>query len=138
MRAGGFVARLSRCPADNCARGSSATNSPVCGWAADSARFFFEQEGLTGKESDGIAWPGRASIEDVRGLPDALIVVDGDVLRDEGEAYADKLMRAGVRVTSVRYSETTHDFAMLNPLANTPATRAAIQQAIDALKTALT
>jgi acetyl esterase len=103
----------------------------------DSAKFFFEQEGLTGHESDGFAWPGRASIEDVRGLPDALIVVDGDLLRDEGEAYADKLTQAGVRVTSVRYNETIHDFAMLNPLANTPATRAAIQQAIDALKTAL-
>lgn len=102
---------------------------------ADSAKFFFEQEGFTGNEPD--AWPLRASIDDLRGLPDALIVVDGDVLRDEGEAYADKLMQAGVRVTSVRYNETIHDFVMLNPLANTPATRAAIQQAIDVLKPAL-
>ena len=31
------------------------------------------------------------------------------MLRDEGEAYADKLMQAGVRVTSVRYNETSHD-----------------------------
>jgi acetyl esterase len=104
---------------------------------ADSMKWFFDQEGLTGKETDGIAWPGRASIEDLRGLPDALIAVDGDVLRDEGEAYADKLSEAGVRVTSVRYNETIHDFAMLNPLARTPATRAAIQQSIDALKLAL-
>lgn len=102
---------------------------------ADSAKFFFEQEGFTGNEPD--AWPLRASIDDLRGLPDALIIVDGDVLRDEGEAYADKLMQAGVRVTSVRYNETIHDFVMLNPLANTPATRAAIQQAIDLLKPAL-
>jgi len=101
----------------------------------DSARFFFEQEGLTGAEPD--AWPLRASIDDLRGLPDALVIVDGDVLRDEGEAYAEKLMQAGVRVTSVRYNDTIHDFVMLNPLANTPATRAAIQQAIDVLKTAL-
>ena len=79
----------------------------------------------------------RASVQDLRGLPDALIIVDGDILRDEGEAYADKLMEAGVRVTSVRYNGTIHDFVMLNPLAGTPATRAAIQQAIDALKTAL-
>jgi acetyl esterase len=101
----------------------------------DSARFFFAQEGLTGNETD--AWPLRASIEQLRGLPDALIIVDNDILRDEGEAYADKLAQAGVRVTSVRYNETCHDFVMLNPLANTPATRAAIQQAIDALKLAL-
>jgi acetyl esterase len=46
-------------------------------------------------------------------------------------------MQAGVRVTSVRYNETIHDFVMLNPLAGTPATRAAIRQAIDVLKTAL-
>jgi acetyl esterase len=101
----------------------------------DSARFFFAQEGLTGRETD--AWPLRASIEELRGLPDALIIVDDDILRSEGEAYADKLMQAGVRVTSVRYNETIHDFVMLNPLANTPATRAAIRQAIDMLKTAL-
>jgi acetyl esterase len=102
---------------------------------ADSAKFFFEQEGLTGNETD--AWPLRASIEDLRGLPDALVIVDDDVLRDEGEAYAEKLMQAGVRVTSVRYNGTIHDFVMLNSLANTPATRAAIEQAIDALKVAL-
>jgi acetyl esterase len=102
---------------------------------AESARFFFDQEGLTGDEPE--AWPLRASVEELRGLPDALIIVDDDILRDEGEAYADKLAQAGVRVTSVRYNETMHDFVMLNPLANTPATRAAIRQAIDALKSAL-
>jgi acetyl esterase len=102
----------------------------------DSARFFFAQEGFTGSETD--AWPLRASLDRLRGLPSALIIVDNDILRDEGEAYADKLAEAGVRVTSVRYNETCHDFVMLNPLANTPATRAAIQQAVDALKLAFT
>jgi acetyl esterase len=101
----------------------------------DSAKFFFEQEGLSPDQDE--AWPLRASVDELRGLPDALVIVDGDVLRDEGEAYADKLMEAGVRVTSVRYNDTIHDFVMLNPLANTPATRAAIQQAIDALVMAL-
>src|SRR5262245_29387103 len=101
----------------------------------ESAKFFFAQEGRTGNEP--AAWPLRASIEDLRGLPDALVIVDDDILRDEGEAYADKLAQAGVRVTSVRYNETFHDFVMLNPLANTPATRAAVGQAIDALKSAL-
>src|SRR5262245_12275770 len=76
---------------------------------AASAKWFYEQEGLTGNETDGIAWPLRVSIEDLRGLPDALVIVDGDVLRDEGEAYADRLSKAGVRVTSVRYNETIHD-----------------------------
>ena len=97
----------------------------------------FELEGLTGKETDVITWPGRASIEDLKGLPDALVIVDDDILRDEGEAYADKLAQAGVRVTSTRYNGTIHDFVMLNPIAETPAVRAAIDQAILALKKAL-
>jgi acetyl esterase len=103
---------------------------------ADSAKFFFAQEGLEGNVADD-AWPLRAPIEQLRGLPETLIIVDDDILRDEGEAYADRLAQAGVRVTSVRYSGTCHDFVMLNPLANTPAARAAIRQAIDALKLAL-
>jgi acetyl esterase len=37
----------------------------------------------------------------------------------------------------VRYNGTIHDFVMLNPLAQTPATRAAIEQAVDMLKAAL-
>jgi len=36
-----------------------------------------------------------------------------DVLRDESEAYAHKLMEAGVIVTAVRYHGTIHDFVML-------------------------
>lgn len=104
---------------------------------ATEMKWMFSLEGLTGKEKDSFAWPGRASVDALRGLPDALIIVDDDILRDEGEAYADKLAQAGVRVTSVRYNGTIHDFVMLNPLAKTPAVRAAIAQAIDGLKAAL-
>ena len=48
------------------------------------------------------------------------------MLRDEGEAYANKLREAGVRVTAVRFQGTIHDFVMLNALAQTAATRGAI------------
>ena len=51
------------------------------------------------------------------------------MLRDEGEAYGRKLAQAGVRVTSLRYNGTIHDFMMLNPIAGTPAVRAAVGQA---------
>jgi acetyl esterase len=51
------------------------------------------------------------------------------VLRDEGEAFGRKLAAAGVTVTSVRYNGTIHDFMLLNPIANTPAVRAAVDQA---------
>ena len=84
------------------------------------------------------ATPLNASLHQLAGLPEALVIVDeNDVLRDEGEAYARKLSDAGVRVTSTRYNGTIHDFVMLNALADTPATRGAIAQAIGALKGAL-
>jgi len=84
------------------------------------------------------AAPLNATIEQLKGLPDALVAVDeNDVLRDEGEAYARKLSQAGVRVTSVRYNGTIHDFALLNPISETPAVRGAIAQATAALRGAL-
>jgi acetyl esterase len=71
--------------------------------------------------------PLRASLEQLSGLPAALIITDeNDVLRDEGEAYAHKLMQAGVEVTSIRFLGTIHDFVMLNALTKTPASRSAI------------
>jgi acetyl esterase len=83
------------------------------------------------------ASPGRATSEQLAGLPPALVIVaEVDVLRDEGEAYAAKLRAAGVRVTTVRYAGTIHDFMMLRPLAGTAAARAAIAQAIAALRDA--
>ena len=84
------------------------------------------------------ATPLNASLDQLSGLPEALVIVDeNDVLRDEGEAYARKLSDAGVRVTSIRYNGTIHDFVMLNALADTPATRGAIAQAVGALRGAL-
>jgi acetyl esterase len=84
------------------------------------------------------ATPLNASLDQLAGLPEALVVVaENDVLRDEGEAYARMLSNAGVRVTSTRYNGTIHDFVMLNALADTPAARGAIAQAISALKTTL-
>jgi acetyl esterase len=56
------------------------------------------------------------------------------VLRDEGEAYAHKLMQANVTVTATRYLGTIHDFMMLNVLSDTPATKGAIDQAAEMLK----
>ncbi|PRY06177.1 alpha/beta hydrolase [Paraburkholderia sp. BL25I1N1] len=84
------------------------------------------------------ASPLRATQEDLKELPPALVITDeNDVLRDEGEAYARNLMQAGVKVTATRYLGTIHDFVMLNALADTPAARAAIAQANDALRHAL-
>jgi acetyl esterase len=81
--------------------------------------------------------PLRATLADLDGLPPALVIVDeNDVLRDQGEAYADKLRAAGVPVTSVRFNGTIHDFMRLNALRNTESTRAAISLAVSALRRA--
>jgi acetyl esterase len=62
-------------------------------------------------------------------LPPALIINgENDVLRDEGEAYALKLLEAGVRVTAVRYHGTIHDFVMLNAIAEDPAPRGQLKK----------
>ncbi|WP_322068198.1 alpha/beta hydrolase [Paraburkholderia bannensis] len=82
------------------------------------------------KRKEITASPLQATIADLQGLPPALVITDeNDVLRDEGEAYAHKLMQAGVDVTAVRYLGSIHDFVMLNALSQTPAARAAIGQA---------
>jgi acetyl esterase len=84
------------------------------------------------------ATPLNATVEQLKGLPEALVAVDeNDVLRDEGEAYARKLSQAGVRVTSVRYNGTIHDFVLLNAISDTPAVRSAIAEATAALRKAL-
>ncbi|MFJ6087894.1 alpha/beta hydrolase [Streptomyces sp. NPDC092369] len=84
------------------------------------------------------ASPLRATLEDLRGLPPAFVVVDeNDVLRDEGEAYARRLVQAGVPTTSIRYNASLHDFMMLNPVRGTRASTAAIEQAIHVLRKAL-
>src|SRR6266542_1470475 len=84
------------------------------------------------------ASPLRASLDQLDGLPPALVITaENDTLRDEGEAYAQKLAMAGVDVTAVSYLGTIHDFMVLNPIANTPAARGAIAQACEFLRRVL-
>src|ERR1700722_149952 len=79
--------------------------------------------------------PLQASIEELAGLPPALVQTAGnDVLRDEGEAYARKLDAAGVDVTAVRYEGLIHDYGLLNALSQIPAVPAALPQAAEELK----
>jgi len=89
------------------------------------------------RRNEPTASPLRATVEQLRGLPPALLITDeNDVLRDEGEAYAHKLTEAGVQVTAVRYLGTVHDFMLLNGFTEDPAPRAAIAQATAFLRAA--
>jgi acetyl esterase len=89
------------------------------------------------KREEITASPLRASVDELTGLPETFLIVDeNDVLRDEGEAYGRKLTEAGVRTTSVRYNGIIHDFMMLNPVRETAAATAAIEQAIHILSKA--
>jgi acetyl esterase len=90
------------------------------------------------QRSEITASPNQASTEQLSGLPPAFLIVDeADVLRDEGESFASKLRAADVPVTTVRYDGTIHDFMMLNPLSQTKATQAAIDQSTAVLRSAL-
>jgi len=90
------------------------------------------------RRSEPTATPLHATLEQLTGIPPALVITaECDVLRDEGEAYARRLMEAGVIVTAIRYLGTIHGFVTLNRLAYTPAARSAIRQAGAALQNAL-
>lgn len=95
--------------------------------AADGPRKSFEVSPLFALDSD------------LEALPETmLITAEADVLRDEGESYAKRLLAAGVPVTAMRYPGMIHDFVMLNALADAPAAKHAIQSAADFLRKALT
>ena len=104
--------------------------------ARDGMKWFWDQYTTDpAQRAEITASPLRATTEDLTGLPPALVITaEADVLRDEGEAYAANLRRAGVDVTATRYLGIVHDFVMVNSLHDTAAAKAAIAQAVGALR----
>jgi acetyl esterase len=73
---------------------------------------------------------------DLAGLPPALVMTAGfDPLRDEGEAYAERMEHAGVPVTIAHYEGMFHGFYGLDPVLD--AARRAGAETIAALREAL-
>jgi len=83
-------------------------------------------------ETNPYACPVHA---DLRGLPPALVITaEYDTLRDEGEAFAEKLRKAGVPTVSKRYEGMIHVFHLYPD--SIDGGSEALQQEIDILKVA--
>lgn len=97
----------------------------------DAMMWFWDQYTANPQQREEItASPLRASLDQLKGMPPTLLInAEADVLRDEGEAFANKLREAGVPVTAVRFQGTIHDFVMLNPLSQSQTARGAISLA---------
>ncbi len=79
----------------------------------DSIDWFAEQY-LPDKEDGKNAYISPLLAEDLTNLPPGLIITaELDPLRDEGEAYGDRLQKAGVAVKVSRYPGTIHGFINL-------------------------
>ncbi|SRR6266481_2198744 len=106
---------------------------------SQTSRWFWRQYApYNAADREPAACPLEASIDELKGLPPAMIIIaECDVLRDEGERYARKLVQAEVPVTCTRYLGVVHGFLCINALAETPAARSAMGQITAMLREAL-
>jgi acetyl esterase len=99
---------------------------------AESMRWFVERHlGDEIDPKDPMVSPLHA--ESLEGLPKALVITaELDPLRDEGEAYAQRLREAGVEVEHVRYDGQIHGFFAMATMLDDG--KAAVAKAAEALR----
>jgi acetyl esterase len=105
------------------------------GLTARGMRWFWSTylPGLAGADDSDVS-PLRAP--DLAGVAPALVLTAGyDPLRDEGEAYAERLRAAGVQVEHTRYEGAIHGFLRMRAV--TGLSSAAIDQVAAAVRRAL-
>lgn len=89
-----------------------------------------------GYAADGTSWRSAPLHCDLAGMPPAVIITAGlDPLRDQGRAYAAKLIEAGVRTTYIEATGNIHGFICLRK--GIPSTAGDIDDGLTALKTLL-
>jgi acetyl esterase len=136
----GFAAQVLFYPATNAVFDTGSYRQFAEGYhlRRDAMIWFWDQYSTEAQRAEITASPLRATTEQLTGLPPALVITaEADVLRDEGEAYANKLRTAGVPVTARRYPATIHDFVMVNAMADSDAAKTATAQAIQFLMHAI-
>jgi acetyl esterase len=112
---------------DAAAYPSYAENNEGYGLSTAAMRWYWGQYGGDGPDARPMLR------EDLSGLPPALVqTAQYDVLRDEGEAYAQRLAAAGVPVTCSRRAGMTHGF--LSMIGLLPAADLALDEAAAWLK----
>ncbi|NIB31012.1 alpha/beta hydrolase [Pseudonocardia sp. MCCB 268] len=100
------------------------SSSPRATTTCEGMQWFWNHYATPEQRTEHHAAPLRSTLDQLAGLPPALVITDeADVLRDEGEKYANRLREAGVDVTSIRVAGMVHDFLLLDSLRDTKGPR---------------